>query len=92
MRKIVFALCEQQRLRSDCVSAQSDQHLYYLLPRKYNTSFFYIRNVKLLGSLCGRICWFESYLVANPEDRFSLDEAHLPFWLHIQILKNNKIN
>ena len=27
MRKPVFALCEQQRLRSACASAKSDQHL-----------------------------------------------------------------
>ena len=27
MRKPVFAICEQQRRRSDCASAQSDQHL-----------------------------------------------------------------
>ena len=27
MRKLVFALCEQQRHRSACASAQSDQYL-----------------------------------------------------------------
>ena len=27
MRKPVFAVCEQQRRRSACASAQSDQHL-----------------------------------------------------------------
>ena len=37
----------------------------------------YIRNFKILASLClwaGRV---ESYLVTNPEDRFSRDEAHM---------------
>ena len=56
MRKPVFVICEQQRRRSACASAQSDQqvaqadqHLYY--------------------------SQFESYLVENPEDRFSCDVA-----------------
>ena len=26
---------------------------------------------------------FESYLVENPEDRFSCDEAHLCDWVHL---------
>ena len=29
MRKPVFAVCEQQRRRSACASAQSDQHLRF---------------------------------------------------------------
>ena len=53
MRKPVYAICEQQRCRSACTSAQSDQRL------------------------CGRAGWFESYLVENSEDRFSLDKAHI---------------
>ena len=32
MRKPVYAICEQQRRRSACASAQSDQHLCCLLP------------------------------------------------------------
>ena len=32
-RKPVYAICEQQRCRSDCESAQSDQRLCCLLPR-----------------------------------------------------------
>ena len=32
MRKPVFAICGQQRRRSACASAQSDQHLYYSVP------------------------------------------------------------
>ena len=57
------------------VFAQSDQRLCCSLPRQYNISSFYIRNFKAPASFCG--CWgrFESYLVANPEDRFSRDEA-----------------
>ena len=76
MRKPAFDLCEQQRHRSACASAQSDQHLCCSLPRKYNISSFYIRNFKPLASFCRCVGWFVSYLVENPEDRFSRDEAH----------------
>ena len=40
-------------------------------------SSFYICNFVSLASFCGCTGWFESYLVANPEDRFSCEEAHL---------------
>ena len=36
---------------------------------------FYIRNLKPLASFCGCAGRFESYLVENPKDRFSHDEA-----------------
>ena len=52
MRKPVFGICEQQRCRSACASAQSDQRLYCSLLRWYNTSSFYIRNFKPVASLC----------------------------------------
>ena len=77
MRKPVYAICEQQRRRSACASAQSDQHICCSLPRKYNTSSFYIRNIKPLDSLCSCAGQFESYLVENLEYRFSRDVAHL---------------
>ena len=77
MRKPVYAICEQQRRRSACASAQSDQHLCCSLPRQYNVSSFYIRNFKPLASFFGCTGRFESYLVKNPEDRFSRDEAHI---------------
>ena len=44
---------------------------------KYNTSSFCIQNFKTLDCLCSWAGRFESYLVANPEDRFSRDEAQL---------------
>ena len=73
MRKPVFAICEQQRQ-----SAQSHQHICCSLPGWYNnTSTYYSRNFKTLASLCSQVGRLESDLVANPEDRFSLDEAHL---------------
>ena len=43
---------------------------------EYNTSSFYIHNFKPLASFCGCADRVESTLVANPENRFSRDEAH----------------
>ena len=57
--------------------AQSDQRLCCSVPRQYSTSSFYIRNSKPLASLCSWAGQLESTLVANPEDRFSRDEAHI---------------
>ena len=45
--------------------------------RWYNTFSFYIRNFKTLACVCSWAGRFESYLVANPEDRFSHDEARI---------------
>ena len=45
--------------------------------RWYNISSFCIQNFKPLASLCSWAGWFESYLVANPEYRFSRDVAHM---------------
>ena len=74
MKNPVFVICEQQRHRSACASAQSDQRLCYSLPRQYNISFFYIKNFKPLVSLCGCAGWFESNLVVH---RFSRDKAQI---------------
>ena len=76
-RNPVIALCKQQRRRSACASAQSDQRLCCSLPGQYNTSSFYIRNFKPLPSFCDCADRFESTLVANPEDRFSCNEAQI---------------
>ena len=76
MRKPVHAICEQEWCRSACLSTQSDQHLSCLLPR-YNISTFYIGNFTTLASFFSGADRFESYLVANPKDVFSRDEAHM---------------
>ena len=44
---------------------------------KYNTSTCYSRNFKTLASLISWAGRFESYLVANPKDRFSRDVAQI---------------
>ena len=77
MRKPAYAICEQQRRRLACASAQSDQRLCCSLPGQYNISSFYFYNFKTLASLCSLAGRFESYLVKNPEDRFSRDGAHI---------------
>ena len=52
MRKPVFAICKQQRRRSACASAQSDQRLSYSLLRKkvldIMRAFSFISNAKKL--------------------------------------------
>ena len=53
IRKPVFAICEQQRRRSACASAQSDQHLCCSPSRYYNSSSFYIQNFKRRPRFCG---------------------------------------
>ena len=52
-----------------------NQHL--CLPGQYKTSSFYIQNFKPLPSFSGCTGWFVSFLVANPNNRFSCDEAEL---------------
>ena len=77
MRKPVYAICKQQRCRSACATMQPDQRFCCSLPRYYNISSFYIRNFKPPSSFCSCAGQFVSYLVSNPEDRFSRDEAHM---------------
>ena len=68
MRKPVYAMCEQQRRRSACASAQSDQRLCCSL-----TYICYSRNFKTLSSLWTWPGPFETY----PEDRFSHDVTQI---------------
>ena len=63
---VSYSICEQQRRRLACASAQSDQHLYCSLPRQYGTYTCLIQNFKTLANLCRWAGRFESYLVANP--------------------------
>ena len=86
MTKPAFAICEQQRRRSACASGQSDQHLCCSLPGWYNTYTCYSQNFKTLVSLCSWAGRFESYLVANPEDRFTRDKAQFNITLYMKAL------
>ena len=50
MRKAIYAKCDQQRHRSACASAQSDQCICRSLPGKYNSFSCYNRNFTTVGS------------------------------------------
>ena len=63
---VSYVICGQQRRRSACANAQSDQRLCYSLFRQYNISRFYSRNFKTLASYCGCEGRFVSGLVGNP--------------------------
>ena len=52
LRKPVFVVCEQQKRRPACASAQSDQCLCYALIGKYHIETCYERNLNFLVSLC----------------------------------------
>ena len=62
---VSYVICKQQRRRSNCASAQSDQHLCCLLLRQYNISRFYSRNFKTLASFCGCAGRLVTGLVGN---------------------------
>ena len=73
-----YAICEQQRRRSACGPAQSDQHLYCSLPRQNDTSSLYIRNFKILAGLCSQAGQFVSYLVRDSQRHvFSRQGSHV---------------
>ena len=88
MRKPDFAVCEQQRHRSACASAQTDQHLCFSLSGNYNSSTCNMQKFKILVSLCSWAGCFEPYLVANPEDRFSPEDACNSDLIYQFILEN----
>ena len=54
-----YAICEQQRWRSACTSAQSDQHLCCSLLREYDMSTCFIQRFKILASFCSWAGWFD---------------------------------
>ena len=71
VRSHAFIVCKQRRHRPACTHSQSDQHLCYLLSRKYNSNTCYFQNFKILASLCSSADTFTQYLVVNPKDIFS---------------------
>ena len=60
---VSYVICEQQRRRSACASAQSDQRLCCSLPRQKDTSILHTRNFKILAGLCSWAGQFVSCLV-----------------------------
>ena len=71
MRKPVYAICKQRRRSSACVSAWSVPLLFA------NTYTCWSQSFNTLASHCSWAGQFEFYLVANPEDRFFHDVAHV---------------
>ena len=65
MRNVSYAICEQQRRRSACASAQSDQRLCRSLRRQNDTSSLYIRNFKILAGRCSSAGQFVACLVGD---------------------------
>ena len=61
-----YAICEQQRRRSACASALSDQHLCCSLLKEYDMCTCYIQSFKILASFCSWAGCFETCLVENP--------------------------
>ena len=61
-------------------------------PRSLIRGFFvHCLDSKPLASLCSWAGQFESYMVANPEDRFSCDEAHMIFKISMTMSLTQKI-
>ena len=72
MRKPVLDICEQQRCRSAClISTFVVRNLDCIKPLLAKSK------ISRLASLCSWASQFESYLVGNPEDKFSRDKAHM---------------
>ena len=82
-----LVVCEQQRRRPACESAQSDQRLCYSLNGKYQSCTCIKRSFHFLASLCSCAGWFWYYLVGNPGDRFSRGEVPLCPMLGHSVLK-----
>ena len=70
-------VCEKQRRRPACATAQSDQHLCYLLSGGHNSQACSMRNSTFLARLCSLGDCFESGFVGNPENSFCRDETHM---------------
>ena len=75
MRKPVYAMF-MPYANNKGIDQPAHPGLCCLLPKYIIPLSFYSQNFKPLPSFCGYAGWFESYLVANPKDRFSRDVAH----------------
>ena len=65
------------------ISCEADQHLCSRITESTIPFLFLIQNFQPLAIFCACMARFVSYLVRNPEDRFSHDTAHIIilFWL-----------
>ena len=79
---VSYAICKQQRCRSACASAQSDQHLYCSLLKRYYMYTCYTQSFKILASFCNvfircHLAGLNLTLSKIPDDTFSCDVAHM---------------
>ena len=75
MRKLVYAICEQQRLKSDCASTQSDQQisgsvLCSIIPISAKPKVSSLLLVSVVEQTGLSLTWSHT-----TEDRFSREEA-----------------
>ena len=82
MRKPVYAIYEQQRRRSACGSAQSDQRLCF----RWLDSIISLLSISKISSLylasvAAQAGWSLPWS-QTPEDRFSRDDAHEYYNVH----------
>ena len=79
-----YAICKQQRRRPACTLAQSDQRLCCLLPRKHNTSTYYLR------CICTRCCqYFQK--TESPSHNFSVVNVTLQILNFISVTQLIKL-
>ena len=76
MRKPDFCICENIGADQLFSYSTADQHLCFrytdsTIPPKYNSSYTYIQNFKILALFFGCIGPFLLDLVGNPQDQFS---------------------
>ena len=77
MRKPAFCICENKDADQLLGNREADQRLCFryidsTIPLLSKSKVF-----KNLAIFCGCRAWFVWDLVGNPEDQFSLDEAHI---------------
>ena len=77
MRKPVYAICEQQRLRVDCASTQSDQQfcgslLCSIIPIFAKPKVSSLSLISVAEQTALSLTWLHT-----TEDRFSRDEAQI---------------
>ena len=73
--KLSSGVCKQQKRRTACASAQSNQRLSCSLIRRYHIKACSKRNYTILARLCSLAGWFRYDKIGNPEDRLCRDDA-----------------
>ena len=77
MRKPAFCICENKDADQLRGNREADQRLCFRYIDSKIPLLSKSENFKPLASFCDCTAWFVSYLVGNPEDQFSHNEAHI---------------